>query len=315
MRLIEHIAPRSVVLDYAPAAQLAALLLGVPAYQITNGFDSPPPTCPVYGLTVRGPYLDRINTQKTAAIASAIAQVSQRLGGPKQLTLEQFLTYPQKIYDCIPETDPYGPRSDGLIVGPMSGLAKSDVAQPSPWDLHPSTQQGQRVFAYLRNLQSATSLVQALNKFNGNVLCVWPDAPLQWVEQIHNKRLHIQRKPVDLHRALVGADVVVSYGGVTTACHALLAAKPQLLVPSDIEKTLLSRRIAALGAGLVWHEKSSRITAIEALKMTLENDNLTNTAQRLASQYSQPLLLQNKAAFIRSVTGRSESLQTINSNI
>ena len=122
MQLIERIAPLSIVLDYAPAAQLAALLLGLPAYQITNGFDSPPADCPVYGLTVRGPYLDRLNIQKLDDINSTVAQVCKRLGGPTDLTLLQFFAYPQKIYDCLAETDPYGPRTDGLMVGENVGV-------------------------------------------------------------------------------------------------------------------------------------------------------------------------------------------------
>ncbi len=303
MQLIERINPSSIVLDYAPAAQLAALLLGLPAYQITNGFDSPPPDCPVYGLTVRGPYLDRVNNQKVSAINSSIAQVCQRLGGLTGLTLQQFFAYPQKIYDCLPETDPYGPRSDGLMVGPMSGLAKPADNGLNIWDFHPETQVNQRVFAYLRNLPGATKIAEALNVFTGSVLCVWPDAPAQWLDQTHNSRLRIQRAPVDLRAALAGADVVVGYGGVTTACHALMAGKPQLMAPSDVEKTLLGRRIAALGAGLVWHERISRTTATEALHMSLANEKFANSAQRIASQYSQKILIENRAAFIQSMTG------------
>jgi hypothetical protein len=46
-----------VVLDYAPAAQWAAHCLGIPAMQITNGFDGPPPTCPTFKFDLRGAML------------------------------------------------------------------------------------------------------------------------------------------------------------------------------------------------------------------------------------------------------------------
>ena len=55
VQLFETVQPRSVVLDYAPAAQLAAQLLGLRASQISSGFNAPPADCPVFGVTLRGP--------------------------------------------------------------------------------------------------------------------------------------------------------------------------------------------------------------------------------------------------------------------
>ncbi len=101
-QLFEVVQPHSVLLDYAPTAQLAAQLLRVPAHQITNGFDAPPPNCPVFGIAVRGPYLDQLNARKREQLNLALAHAGQIATGEPGPALDAYFNYPTKLYDCIP---------------------------------------------------------------------------------------------------------------------------------------------------------------------------------------------------------------------
>ena len=91
MKLFDVVQPDRIVLDYAPAAQLAAQLQGLPAFQITNGFDSPPADCPIYGIAMRGPYLERLNARKLDQISTTLIQLGLDLMGKPGPSVDEYL--------------------------------------------------------------------------------------------------------------------------------------------------------------------------------------------------------------------------------
>lgn len=234
-----------VVLDYAPAAQLAALVAGVPAWQITNGFDAPPADCPLFGIGVRGPMLEQRNRERVDALNSSLAAVGRALGLSRQLSLAQWLAYPRRWYDCIPETDPYGPRDDGVYVGPI-GRPPETVRVPWPSESGPS----RKVFMYLRSGAHVEAVLRALPLDEVQVLCAWPGVADEMAEQHRWKNVTIVSGPVALGAVLPQVDWVVNYGSTTFVCQALLAGKPQLMLPTDGEKWLVARRVYEQGAGV-----------------------------------------------------------------
>jgi len=229
MQILKQVRPAAVVLDYAPVAQLATQLVGSRTFQITNGFDPPPIDCPLFDFGMRGPYLQQRNTSKLAQLNAAFAQVGQQLRGRPGPSLQEYFQHPFKGYDCIPETDPYGPRGDGLYVGPLMGLRD---AEPISWPLLESREpRDLQLFAYLRNVTHPKEWFDALHTVEATTLCVWPDAPAELLQQQPTSKVYITRQPVDIQQALASADAVINYGSTTTVCQTLLAGirKPRLL--------------------------------------------------------------------------------------
>lgn len=301
-QLFETVRPCSIVLDYAPAAQLAAQLLGVRAFQITNGFDAPPPNCPVFGITVRGPYMEQLNARKLQQISTTMAQVGHDVTGRPGPTLEDYFNCPSKVYDCIPETDPYGSRDHGLYVGPLATLHNAEAAL---WPHNTANQApGPRVFAYLRNVPNASEWLDALCRADACSLCVWPDASDALIQRHCNSRVRIVRQPVDINRALAQADAVLNYGSTTTVCQTLLAGKPQLMLPTDIEKTLVARKVVEHGAGLMWRQGSG--ACAEALHQFLNASALAPAAQTITARYPVAQRQHNQSLFVQALTGNSQ---------
>jgi len=284
------------VLDYAPAAQLAVQLLGLPAFQITNGFDAPPPDCPVYGITARGPRLERINAQKLAKISGVLAQVGQDVMGRHGPSLEDYFHYPIKVYDGIPQTDPYGPREDGIYVGPLVNLQADAVSWP---DQAVSQARVPKLFAYLREISNINEWLDALSRVQASTLCVWPDATDNLIARHSNSRLRIVRHPVSLSQALAQADAVLNYGSTTTVAQVLLAGKPQLMLPQDVEKTLVARKVVQQGAGLMWSKCSGTCTA--ALHQLLNNRSLAQVAQAIAAEFPAAQRLHKQDQFVQAL--------------
>lgn len=298
MQLLERVQPAAVVLDYAPIAQLATQLSGQRTFQLTNGFDAPPADCPPFDLGMRGPYLQQRNEHKLAQLSTAFVQVGQQLSGQPGPTVQAYLQHPFKVYDCIPESDPYGPRENGMYIGPLAGLKDAD---PAFWPQGASGEPNRpRLFAYLRNVIQAKDWLDALNSVDAVTLCVWPDVPAELLEQQTGNKVHITLDHVDIRQALEGADAVVNYGSTTTVCQTLLIGKPQLMLPSDIEKALVARTVARQGAGLMWHQGQE--TCVQALQHLLKATTQTQAAKVIAAKYSGHQLQSNQARFIQTLS-------------
>lgn len=71
----------ALVSDYAPVAQLAALLAGMPVLQVTNGFDCPSPDVPIFGTRFGGEYFVRRNATTVAALERSLDDVGREFHG------------------------------------------------------------------------------------------------------------------------------------------------------------------------------------------------------------------------------------------
>lgn len=299
LRLLSEVDPSSVVLDYAPTAQLAALILGLPAFQITNGFDSPPPHCPIFGITVRGPYLEKLNAKKVAQLSGVIAQVSMRLTG-KSYSLDSLINYPRRVFDGVAEMDPYASfRTHDFHVGPLEALPLLDTVQwPSRTDS--SGQFSARIFAYVRDRASGDAWLKALSEIDCVAIVVAPYLSLQETKEPAHPNITVVNQPVNLLQVLPQADAVMSYGSVTLACRSLLLGKPQLVMPVDMEKCLFANRLAAEGVANLWRPGNQPLAA--AIKNLMGSESVGQSARRIATCYSPAFFKNQQSEFMNALT-------------
>jgi UDP:flavonoid glycosyltransferase YjiC (YdhE family) len=281
LALFDRLAIDRVVLDYAPAAQLAALAAGLPAVQITSGFDAPPPDCPVFGIALRGPMLDRKNKGCVDQIDRAIDAVGRQCGRCRTTSLADVLAYPSRWYDCIAETDPYGPRTDGAYVGPLSRLKTDALAR---WPDGPMG--ARKAFVYLRSEFQLTMVLDALTAASCSVICVWPEASEDAARRLRRAGLTLLTTPIDLDPILPTCDLVVTYGAVAIASRAVLLGKPQLLLPIEVDKYLVASRITAVGAGRMLGTGASPAQLRETIDALLDSPPCRLTAEAVARRYA-----------------------------
>lgn len=301
MRLYGQVRPDRVVIDYAPAAQLAALLQGLPAVQLTNGFDSPPAHCPPYESRLRGPYLRQHAAARVQQVERNLSNVARRIEPDARTTLKELIEYPQRLVDSVAECDPYAAHREAsttrvAYVGPLGHVPNAHAPLwPSPLRT-PS----QRVFAYLRgpNPQFASALM-SLQEGGASILCVWPDAPGQVLCRLSAvERLRITQKPVQAAAAIAQADAVVNYGSSTVVAQTLLAGKPQLMLPTDHEKRLVGACVADGGMGALCDaDASAEQLRAAALHFCANVAAMTSAAQAVAARHT--TLPKQAAAAIR----------------
>lgn len=285
--LFDRLAIDRVVLDYAPAAQLAALLRGLPALQITNGFDAPPAECPLFDIGMRGPMLERRNVQRLGELDRVIAAVAQALGRADGASLRELLAYPTRCYDCIAETDPYGPRADGVYVGP---LGQPPATASVPWPA--GAAEAPKVFVYLRAEAQVDRVLAALQRIGALAIVAWPGASELALVARERAGLQLVNRAVNLREVLPQCAAVVNYGSTTLVCQAVLAGKPQVMWPADAEKWLVARRIEQVGAGMAVTVAAVEKAILRCLavgdwtgRVTTEAASLNGLAARLVVEW------------------------------
>lgn len=304
LKLFAAVQPTAVLCDYAPFALLAACVAGIPATQITNGFDAPPPDFPLFDTTVRGPYLERVNAQKIDQLDQTVIRVSRTLGATG-LRLVDFMAWPNLVIDGIPETDPYGARAKATYIGPFA--SSTPVCAPS-WPVEEQDAKGKRVFAYLRGRETSTVL-EALQSLGLATLCLWPDASEDELARFDGTSVRVTREPQNLPTTLDQADMVINYGSSGFLNATLLAGKPQIMLPTDMEKLMFSRRVERHGAGLAWHAGKGSLRW--AIDWVLSQPVLADTARYIARRYDERQLDRQRDVFLDRLTGNARDMQCV----
>jgi UDP:flavonoid glycosyltransferase YjiC (YdhE family) len=286
----------AVVANVAPAAHLASRTLGIPSFEISQGFHAPPPSMPAPPLRHWEPaprtrlegadrrVLQVMNTVLTCYGTRPVATLGELFADRLML-----LTYPE--LDIYPERGPsdyYGITDSG------EGSAVPEWPRGS----------GPRLFAYLYSyfggLDPLLTAIAAL----GNpalVFCRGIDAKLK--EKFAASSIHFSADAMAVSRLLPEADAVVCHASHQMTAQALLAGKPVLLLPTQLEQFLIMRRVVRYGAGLGIAPEVPKADFTSALKSLAENAGYGAKAREFAARYAG----HSRDAALATMVGRIEA--------
>ena len=296
--IFRKVRPARVLVDYAPVAQLAACLAGIKAFQISNGFATPPPHCPVFGITVRGPYLERKNAQKLERLNESISLVSRRVAAAAPADLASCFGSTEKFFDCIAETDPYPARESANYLGPIG--APPDVVDVR-WD-NSYDAPASRVLMYMRGAEAPIALLNALAASGCSTIAVCPDVDDSLADALTRwENLRLFRQPVNVSQLWPETSAVINYGPAGFVCASALMGKPQMMIPLDVEKHLIAQKIVEREAGFIWQPR--REAADAAVHRLLHTPLLSDAAAGIARRYSSSDLSIRKQHFFAKLAG------------
>jgi len=272
-------ASQAVVANVAPAAHLAALTLGIPSFEVSQGFHAPPPGMPSAPLRHWEPaprarleaadrrVLNAINQALAAFGAKPLATIGDLFVGRLML-----LTYPE--LDIYPERGP----SD------YYGITESAEGKLAPdWPAG----DGPRVFVYLYHYyKELARLAEALagRRCPTLALCRGIDSGLR--ARHHGGSVYFAEEPMSVSRLLPQAEIVVCHGSHQMTAQALLAGKPVLLLPTQLEQFLIMRRAVRHGAGLGVAPEAKNPDFASALGALAANESYAGKAREFAARYS-----------------------------
>jgi UDP:flavonoid glycosyltransferase YjiC (YdhE family) len=267
--------PDLLVFDHSPTALLAARGLKIPRIVLGTGFGIPPAVSPfpAFAAGDAGEDLTALETRVTATVNSAL----QSLGGAPLARLADIYTAEANVFFTLRELDHYPARDAGDYWGPTQQDAGVDPQWP------PGT--GKRVFAYLKSFDTLSALLTTLRDAGHPTLIYLGKGADDIRRSFEGGNLAFSDRPVDLRAAVAAADLVVCHSGHGTVSAALLAGKPLLLLPLNMEQRMLSARVMEAGAGLAapalapegMRQKFQRLTAEPAF---------TEAARAFAERYA-----------------------------
>lgn len=230
LELFELLKPDLLLFDHSPTALLAARALSIPKVIISNCFVTPP-----YGTdpTNLRPW-DSTNSDaiahNDARVVSIINDVATTFALPAitkvsdLYKVDHFLTYTFKALDPYQDA-----RRDVRYLGPLSAPT---LGQKTLWHLS-----SVKVFAYLKfGYENTEVVIDALIKSGANLVCFYAGASLDYCRNHSTAQVFFSNQPFDLDDAIGGADVILCHAGIGMVSCALKAAKPLILLPTQLEQ-------------------------------------------------------------------------------
>jgi rhamnosyltransferase subunit B len=232
--LIDLTGAELVVCDFAPSLCLAAYGV-LPAVLIGVGFAVPPADRAEFPRL--GPGLG--TGVSSHRILEVVREVQRRRRRPAPDALPAFMATPSRFVHTVAELDTYRATRTDAVVEPMRRPGPPLPSAP------PNT-----FYAYLNAEYPGVELILphlAAAGFQGSAYI--RHAHPRVVDAACKAGVAIHDKPPPLKEALENAAAVIHHGTLNTAQAALTAGRPQLMLPTNLENTLTTQALAALGVG------------------------------------------------------------------
>ncbi len=297
--LLGRLAPDLLLFDHAPTALLATHGSGLPRVLTGNSFSIPPATRPL----PRYRYWAQDERE-----GGRLEETERRVVRHANIALEAIgaasIRQVSDLYACDaafiashPLVDAHGPRSDADYLGPIGNEMKGSIPA---WPLGA----GKRVFAYLKPQYGMTEpMLAAVLQARTPALIYAPGISTDAIRRLASPLVEFSDVPFRMDRIAAEADVGICHAG-GTATSLLLAGKPVLLLPTQMEQTMVSRRIADQGAGLYLPIDAKPGALRKMLGRLLDEGSFTEAAQRIANSEPQ----EAQADVIARLVNRCEEL-------
>ena len=236
-------ASHAVVANVAPAAHLAARTLGIPSFEISQGFHVPPPEMPAPPLRDWAPAPRAQLEAADRRVLEAINRALQSFGAQPIATVGEMFTGRSMLL-TYPELDIYPQRGPAEYFGiPDGGEGRAVPAWPAGTRA--------RVFAYLYSYYAGLDLLLGtLARLGIRTLAFCRNIDPKLKEKHGGGCVHLADEPMAVTPLLPEADIVICHASHQMTAQALLAGKPLLMLPTQLEQFLITRRVVRNGAGL-----------------------------------------------------------------
>ena len=303
--LFKYVRPGLVLTDHSPTALLAARSMGLNFAPIGSGFFNPPMTRPLPSMR----YWNNVPSQrieKPDTLATKVANmVLADLGGQPLQSFADLFQGVENFLCTFKELDHYPNRAPARYWGPTFEM---DQGMEMKWPAG----SGQQIFAYIKpRYRDFEKLLETLRDSGSRVLVYTPGITQPLFEKFTSERLQISRAPLKLRTIIKESDLVICHGGPGTVTASLLAGVPLLLLPTQLEQFMSTRRVVQSGAAIMVTppDKTSKepppAPDYPALIQSLLTDNkYRNKAGEFARKYARF----NQAHQARAIATRIEEL-------
>lgn len=281
----------AVIANHAPVALIAAQTLDLPRGQIGTGFCIPPVQAPFPSFQPDLRFDPAILSHNEQQVLAELNTALAKLGIAPFANLQQIFAGSEASILGYPELDPYEvPRAERFC-----GRPDLSHGAPPQWP----TAAGPRLFGYLRPFPHLQPLLKALQASRLPALLYVAGIAAETLRPFQRPGLQFSPGPVHLRMAAEQCDAMLHYAPDGTTSEMLLAGKPGLLLPTDLEKGLVARSAQRQGAAIVDAGKDEALLA-QQLQRLVEDVSLRSAAEAFAARYRH----QDRAAIMPEIAAR-----------
>ena len=184
----------------------------------------------------------------------------------------------ETLLTTFAELDPFRNREPAHYWGVWA----PDVGESPVWPAGA----GPRCFAYLRASPSLPAVLDTLAALRLPAAIYCPDVHPRLRERFSGSSLRFSSQPIDVRQAARDCDVAILNATLNTTATMLLAGKPVLLFPLQLEQRLTAERVAAIGAGrfLLPHQAADLRTTVQEV---LGAARYAEAAREFARKYAE----------------------------
>jgi UDP:flavonoid glycosyltransferase YjiC (YdhE family) len=278
LHLFQYIRPDVVIYDHSPTALVAAQALKAKRIMAGSGFLIPPPGVPLPNMR----YWEKFDT---AAVQKAedgvLDRVNKVLGVMKVKPLahmEDLFKADEQLLLGFRELDHYPQRQNGNYLGIFpSTLNAEDPKWPAAGN--------RRIFAYLHPFKTLPVLLQVIGKLGLRTILYAPDVPDEFKKKNSSETIAWATRPLDMKKVAAQCDVGITSGTYGTTCDLLLAGKPVLMMPQNLERIMVARRVLQTRAGLVAPINRPKLFG-PRLRALLSDKRFTESARAFAKRHA-----------------------------
>jgi UDP:flavonoid glycosyltransferase YjiC (YdhE family) len=238
--LFDWVAPDALLVDHAPTALLAARGHSMPVVVTGAGFWVPPRCSPMPAMV--GLPDDGMREDEDRVLENA-NDALDRLGLDPLDCLADLFDVDLTALRTFSELDPYPERGQALYLPANHLVPGGEVTWPQG--------KGPKVFAYLQPGPMLAPVLAMLARRKVPALVCTAPLPREALEQFASETLKISSDPYDMTAIGQTCDLAIVNAGHATLVNLLLAGRPLVMAPQQLEQHLNATRVAQLGAGVV----------------------------------------------------------------
>lgn len=267
--------PDVVIADYAPSAVLACGTLGLRCIASGNGFYVPPALSPLPAYRSQAaPAPQRDFEGRLLAVLNA---AGEGLGARRLQSVVEGILPSEVFLLTFAEFDPQ-PRPVGTEY--LGAWPSQGVGSPPTFP-----EGGKKIFCYVDVNKLPDAFMTELRQANVSALIVGRGGLALPQDFLSSANVNVSADIVDLPMAAALCQAGITSGALNSTLALLLAGKPVLALPTNLEQFLNARHLERLGAGLSAPAAAPGNLAAK-LGAVLADHDLHRGARRFAERYA-----------------------------
>jgi hypothetical protein len=276
--LYDLVGPDLVICDHSPTALLAARGYQFKRAVLGTGF-----FCPAgneYLPALRPAMSAQAIVASELVVLNSVNAALERLQQPRLKRLSDlYREVDETIFTTFAELDHFGARESATYWGALPvGIGQAATIDWPEGD-------GPRVFGYLKSFQALEALLERLATLACPTVIVSDGISTDLERRFLSERMRFLNQPLDAASAAGWCDIGLLNATHGMLCALLLAGKPTVNVPVQLEQRLLSLKVVELRAGVA-ASADEPDQAVKALDFVLANrERLADGAARFCERY------------------------------